>query len=96
MYGGQSCGEPLVYVSDINLDRNQVQVIGERKDTVKFEKHGITYIQFFAKKLIEELSKYEMIKIEIIGKCNMNEWMGRKTPQVIIESYEIENGILSF
>jgi single-stranded-DNA-specific exonuclease len=93
---GQSCSEPLIYVSDINLTKDNIQVIGERKDTVKFEKNGVTYIQFFAKELIEELKRFEVIKIQIIGRCNLNEWMGRKTPQIIIENYEVENGILSF
>jgi hypothetical protein len=35
---------------------------------------------FFAKDMIEELKKYNSIKLEIVGKANINEWMGRKTP----------------
>jgi hypothetical protein len=29
--------------------------------------------------------------MEIVGKPNLNEWMGRISPQVFIEDYEIKN-----
>ena len=88
---GQNCKEPLVYIKDINLTKNDVQIIGSRKDTLKFEKFGVTYIKFFAKDMIEEFNKYDSIKLEIVGKASVNEWMGRKTPQVLIENYEIKD-----
>jgi len=54
--------------------------MGKNKDTVKFEKFGITYMKFHAKELIEELTKYPSMKIEIVGRANLNEWGGRVTP----------------
>ena len=51
-----------MYVRDINLTKNDVQIIGRNSDTVKFEKFGITYIKFRAKELIEELEKYNETK----------------------------------
>ena len=88
--------EPLIYIKDINLTPNDIQIIGKNKDTVKFEKFGITYIQFHAKQLIEDLSNLNDIKMEIVGKTNINEWMGRITPQVFIEGYEVSDGTYSF
>lgn len=41
--------------------------------------------------MIEELKKYNSIKLEIVGKANINEWMGRKTPQIMIENYEVKD-----
>lgn len=93
---GQHNPEPLIYIRDINLTPNDIQIIGKNKDTVKFEKFGITYIQFHAKQLIEDLSNLNDIKMEIVGKANINEWMGRITPQVFIEGYEISDGTYSF
>lgn len=29
------------------------------------------------------------VELNVVGKCNANEWMGRVTPQVLIENYEI-------
>lgn len=93
---GQHNPEPLIYIKDINLTPNDIQIIGKNKDTVKFEKFGITYIQFHAKQLIEDLSNLSDIKMEIVGKANINEWMGRITPQVFIEGYEVSDGTYSF
>lgn len=87
----QNNKEPLVYIKDINLEKSDIQIIGSRSDTLKFEKFGITYIKFFAKDMIEELKKYNSIKLEIVGKANINEWMGRKTPQIMIENYEVKD-----
>lgn len=93
---GQGLPEPLIYISDINLTQNEIEVIGKNKDTVKFSKFGTTYIKFHAKDLIEELSQYNNIKINLVGKANINEWMGRETPQIIIEDYEVLDGTYSF
>lgn len=93
---GQHNPEPLIYIKDINLTPNDIQIIGKNKDTVKFEKFGITYIQFHAKQLIEDLSNLNDIKMEIVGKANINEWMGRITLQVFIEGYELSDGTYSF
>ena len=93
---GQNCNEPLIFISDINITRNDVNIIGKNNDTVKFMKNGITYIKFFAKDMIEELADLDDIKIEVIGKVSVNHWMGKTSPQIMIESYEIRNGEFEF
>ena len=93
---GQNIDEPLIYISDINLTKNDIQIIGKNADTVKFEKFGITYIKFHAKDLINELGLYNEMKVELVGRPNVNEWMGNYTPQIMIEDYEISDGSLSF
>ena len=69
---------------------------GARKDTVRFEKFGVTYIQFHAKQLIEDLQKYPEVKINLVGRAGINEWMGITKPQIIIKDYEVLNGELAF
>lgn len=88
--------EPRVYIHDINISSNDVQVIGKNKDTVKFTKFGITYIKFHATNLIDELRCYNEMKIEVIGRCKINEWMGATTYQILIEGYEIYDNELGF
>jgi single-stranded-DNA-specific exonuclease len=78
---GQGNAEPLIYIKDININSSDVQVIGKNADTIKFEKFGVTYIKFHAKELIEKIRKLNgEIRLEVVGKTNMNEWMGRFTP----------------
>ena len=70
--------------------------MGTNKDTVKITKNGIAYIKFKAKDLIEELNKYNKIKMEIVGRANINEWGGRITPQIFIDDYEVTDDALGF
>ena len=93
---GQQNPEPLIHVTDINISANDVQIMGKNKDTVKFEKFGIAYMKFHAKDLIEELNKYSDMKIEVVGRANLNEWGGKVTPQIFIEDIELEDGTLGF
>lgn len=93
---GQDLSEPLIYIGNIFLKHNEVQIIGEKQDTIKFEKNGVTYIQFHAKKLINELSQYDTIDMEIIGRANINTWGGKETPQIFIDNYEVRDGLYSF
>ena len=53
-------------------------------------------MKFHAKDFIQDLTQYEDIKLEIVGRANINEWMGNYTPQIFIDDYQIKNGKLSF
>ena len=88
---GQGNPQPFVYVHDIVVDPSNVRIMGANQDTVKIEVGGIPYIKFHAKDLIEELKEHTgPFMMEIVGKPNLNEWMGRVSPQIFIEDYEIK------
>lgn len=93
---GQGNPEPLIHIKDINITKNDIKLMGKASTTVKIEKFGISYIKFHAPKFIQELDKYNSIKLEIVGKANLNEWMGTYTPQIFITSYQVEDGALGF
>lgn len=94
---GQRNPEPLIYVTDININKKDIKIIGKNLDVLKFEKNGIEYIKFFAKDLIKKLDKYNgELKIEVIGKMGVNEFMGNCTPQITIEEIELKDGALAF
>ena len=93
---GQGNPEPLIFVSNIYLEDYQYKIIGTNKDTVRFERFGITFIKFHAADLIEKLKKCNEIKISIVGKPNINEWMGQQSPQIMIEDYEVVDDLLEF
>lgn len=93
---GTGNNEPVFYVSDINLTQDDIQIIGKNNDTVKFLKFGIVYIKFHAEQLIKELKEHKEIKMEVVGRGNVNEWMGNVTYQIMIDGYEIHDGTLSF
>ena len=93
---GQNNSQPLIHVKGLNLTQNEIQVIGSKKDTIKFEKGGIIYIKFHATDMIEDLKQYDTMNLEIVGHANINEWMGRRTPQIFIDNYEIKQDLFAF
>ena len=93
----QNNDEPLIYVKDLHFNSSDVQVMGKNKDTIKIVKNGVAYMKFFAKDMIEELKQYNEIKMEVVGKMNLNHWMNTTTPQIFIENYEIkEDKLIDF
>lgn len=93
---GQQNPEALILVKDIFIRKEDIQIIGKNKDTLKFEKNGITYIKFHAKDIIPLLNQYEEMRINLIGKANLNEWNFRKIPQIFIEDLEVFDSTLDF
>ena len=93
---GQSNDEPLIHVTDINITMNDIKVMGKNMDTVKIEKFGIAYMKFHAKDFIEELKQYGKIKLEIVGRANVNYWGGNIIPQIFIDDYEVKDDTLGF
>ena len=95
---GQDNDEPLIYIQNLHIKQKDIQVIGKNANTLKIEKDGITYIKFFATVLIEDLVHTDSdLILNIVGKPNLNEWMGRYTPQIIIEDCEFrKDSILEF
>lgn len=93
---GQGNTEPLIHIKDINLTKNDIAIIGKNADTVRIEKFGITYLKFHAKEMIQELAQYDKIKLEVVGRANLNEYYGKVTPQIFITDYQIEDDRLGF
>ena len=94
---GQHNNEPLIHVKNINITKNDIRIMGRNSDTVKIEKFGIAYMKFHAKDFIEELKKYDgNVKLEIVGRANLNFFAGTYTPQIFIVNYEIKDNTLGF
>jgi hypothetical protein len=53
-------------------------------------------MKFHALDMIEELNKCNEIKLNIVGKANLNNWMGNITPQIFIENWEVIDSLLEF
>ena len=94
---GQHNPEDKIFIKDINITQDDIQVLGQRLDTLKIEKFGVCYMKFFAKDLIQELKTLgNEIKLNIVGHANINTWGGRTTPQIFIDAYEVLDGAYGF
>ena len=91
---GQGNPEPVVCVENIPCSPRDVRIMGSNQDTLKIEYNGMSYLKFRAKDLIEKINKYPadaQLSMTIVGRCNLNEWGGRKTPQLFIDDCEINS-----
>lgn len=93
---GQDTPEPIIFIHDLNITRDDYQIMGKNSDTLKITKFGIAYMKFHAKDLIEELGQYDEIKMNLVGRTNINSWMGVETPQIFIDAYQIEDNKFGF
>ena len=93
---GQGNPEPVVCVEKIFCSPRDVRIMGSNQDTLKIEYNGMSFLKFRAKDLIEKINKYPTdakLSMTVVGRCNLNEWGGRKTPQLFIDDYEINIAI---
>ncbi len=85
---GQGVNEPYIAIKDLIVDRNSIKLMGKTGNTIKFNYRGVDFIKFFTdEEEYNKLTEFRSTNFEIIGKCSVNEWQGRITPQIIIEDY---------
>ena len=93
---GQGEPEPLIAIEGLELDKNLIKTIGSDGSTLKFEINGVTYIKFKDTQAVEEFSKHLTMNVTVLGKANLNNWLGEITPQILIEDYEIKDTSYDF
>lgn len=90
---GQSIDEPLIVIENLNVHKDNISLMSADKNpTLKIQlNNGVSLIKFkFSKEEFETLKREEgSIVMNIVGKCAINEWNGRITPQLLIEDYEV-------
>lgn len=94
---GQQNPEAMMAITNLIVSPEEIKIIGKNKDTLRIEKNGITYVKFKAKDMIEKLSSFSNdMEITLVGRPNINEWMGHKTPQLFIIDMEVQDGRFAF
>ncbi len=89
---GQGISEPLLHIHDIIFSPKDIQILGSNKRTLKLEKDGIAFMWFMVSNADKELLTTGLDKkMEVVGTMNINEWNGYRTPQLIIDKFEVEN-----
>lgn len=94
---GHGLEEPLIAISNIELKSDEIFVIGNKSNTLKFVVDGIEFIKFNISdndELVKESSTWDdeiekWFSIDVIGTCNMNNFNGESKPQINIKSYKV-------
>lgn len=89
-YYGTGFEEPYVAVEEIHVNSNNLQLLSKNKNpTLKIVlPNGVELLKF--KSSEEEYESLLNTVIEVVGKCSTNTWMGKITPQIMIEAYNIK------
>ena len=80
-------------VENLKISKDMITVYRKTGNTLKISlPNKISLMKFNATD--EECFKLEnfegaYLSLNIVGKCNQNEWMGNISPQIFIEDYEI-------
>jgi single-stranded-DNA-specific exonuclease len=90
---GEELDKPRFYIYNIKVNSKHFKLMGSKQDTLKIPQMGYE-IMFF--KLSEQ--KKEMLRIgedvelniNIIGNLNVNRWQSKKTNQILVEDFEVE------
>ena len=90
---GQGVDEPFIAIERINVYAGNVSLMSPDKNpTLKITlPNGTSLIKFKSSEEEYEKLRSEVgcVTINIVGKCERNEWNGIVKPQIIIEDYEI-------
>jgi len=89
---GQDMDESLICVENLKVTKENLTLMSpDKKPTLKITlPNKLCFIKFgSSQEEYESLLSDGYIEINVIGKCNQNEWNGNVTPQIFIEDYEI-------
>lgn len=90
---GQDIDEPLVAIEGLRVYKELVNVYKKTDNTLKITSNsGVDLMKFKAStENCEILTENAYSVINAVGRCNLNEWNGKITPQIFIEEMEIVN-----
>ena len=92
---GQALSEPLIAIENIAVTKNNITLMSKDKNpTLKITlSNGISLIKFKSSQEEFDLLNSEIgcTRINVVGTCALNEWMGNVNVQILITDYEITN-----
>ena len=92
-YWGSEIDEALIAINGLKVTKEMVEIYRKSTNTIKISlSNGVSIMKFNAdEELCEKLTTQNTgcIELDVVGKCNANEWNGNVTPQIFIEDYNI-------
>jgi single-stranded-DNA-specific exonuclease len=85
---GNSIPQPK-FAFNLELESKDIITMGKENNTLKIVKGTTSFIMFNAQETIQELSKNNFNKVVIVGRSQLNNYMGRVSIQVVIDEIEI-------
>lgn len=92
---GTKIDEPTIVIKGIEVCPDDIAIMGKENNAIAFFAEGIKFCKFKLKEddqllTIATEGGEDIITINVVGTCSINEYGGKRTPQFIIEDYEME------
>lgn len=90
---GKDIDEPYIAIKNLKISPDMVTIYDKRGYTLKIQlENNISLLKFHATEL--DCQKFQtnntgFIEVDIIGRCNKNQWNGYISPQIYIQDYQI-------
>ena len=84
---GNHIDEPKIVIKNIPL--MSIMAMGADRSSMKISYNGIDYVKFKDPAFVEEITNNRAKKLNVYGRANLNEWMGKQSVQVFIDDYEL-------
>ena len=85
---GNSIPQPK-FAFDINFTKDNVKLMGKDLSSVRLTVDGIGFIAFSDAALASEITKLDAGHAQIVGRPQLNEWMGNVSVQVMIDDIQL-------
>lgn len=78
------------FAFELNVSKDSIRVMGKKNNAIKFSVGGVDFLKFNAGELVEFINttKADIIKFTVIGRAQINEWRGYRTPQIMIDEMD--------
>ena len=90
---GQDLDEPLLAIKNVPVKSSTLSLLGANQKTVRISLDGkkTNLLKFNASDELRAALNPNggILYVTIIGKCNLNHYMGNVTPQIFIEDMEV-------
>lgn len=97
MVWGKAVEEPWIVIEGLTPRPEQFQLMGANKDTVKWLHNDVWFVKFKDSDFIEVLKNLQGGQsITVLGRANVNRYMGRETLQFFITDYNVNEAIFDF
>lgn len=96
---GQQFEEPYLVIENVRISQNNIQLLSKDKNpTLKITlSNGVSIMKFkSSQEEYDELCAPGLVtQIDVVGRCSINNWNGKVTPQLLVEDYNI-NSIIGY
>jgi single-stranded-DNA-specific exonuclease len=90
---GKELDKPRFYIYNVKVKCKDIKLMGKKEDTIKvsLDDYEIIFFKLTPSQIEQfEIGSKKEININLIGNVDINEWRGKKTNQILVEDFEIE------